>query len=466
MHKRTLLTAGFVCAVMGLPVAAGAETLDEALVSAYASNPTLMAERAKLRAQDEAVPQALSNWRPSVSVMGTAGKAETASNAIYKYNQNTTPKTATAMISQPLYRGGQTTAQTEQAEAQVQAERAQLVATEQTVLLNVVTTYMDVVQYQAVVELNRNNEQVLQRQLDATNDRFRVGEVTRTDVAQSESRLSGAHADRTQAEGNLKTARATYVKLVGHDPEKLAQPTKMPELPASVDQAKQIALQTNPQVVSQQFSYQAAQAGVDLAFGKLLPQLSLNGEYAKTLGGAEFATGNGSENTSSRTYSATLNLTVPIYQQGAEYSALRQQKHVAGEALTALDQTRRDAIETTTRAWEVLQTARARISSYTDQIHAAQVALDGVRKESQVGSRTVLDVLNAEQEALQAQVSLVQAQHDEAVAEFTLKSAVGQLTAQALGLPIEIYDPVKHYDEVRGKWIGTSISPSYGEEGK
>ncbi|HVI50372.1 MAG TPA: TolC family outer membrane protein [Candidatus Sulfotelmatobacter sp.] len=463
MHKRTLLTAGFVFAVMGTPVVAGAETLEEALASAYLSNPTLLAERAKLRAQDELVPQALSNWRPSVSLTGSVGPTNVQSNANTKYDQTYTQKTATASISQPLYRGGQTVAQTEQAEAQVQAERAQLVASEQTVLLNVVTAYMDIVQYQATVELNRNNEQVLQRQLDATNDRFRVGEVTRTDVAQSESRLSAAHADRTQAEGNLKTAKATYVSLVGHDAEKLAQPTKMPELPASVDQAKQLSLQTNPQVLAQQFSYQAAQAGVDLAFGKLLPQLSLNGTATKSVDGAELSTG---DKTSSRTYAATLNLTVPIYQQGAEYSALRQQKHVAGQALTTLDQTRRDAVESTTRAWEGVQTARARIISYTDQIRAAQVALDGVRKESQVGSRTVLDVLNAEQEALQAQVNLVQAQHDEAVAEFTLKSAVGQLTAQALGLSVETYDPVKHYDEVRGKWIGTSISPSYGEEGK
>lgn len=460
MRKTTLLTTGIVCAVMGTPVVAGAETLEEALASAYLSNPTLMAERAKLRAQDELVPQALSNWRPSVSVTGSVGKADTASNAIQNYNQVTSPKTATASITQPLYRGGQTTAQTEQAEAQVQAERAQLVASEQTVLLNVVTAYMDVVQYQATVALNRNNEQVLQRQLDATNDRFRVGEVTRTDVAQSESRLSAAHADRIQAEGNLKAAVATYVSLVGHDPEKLALPAKFPEQPASVEQAKDMALQTNPQVLAQQFTYQAAEAGVDLAFGKLLPQLSLNGSYSRTTGSTQLAN---DDYTSSRAYTATLNLTIPVYQQGAEYSALRQQKHLAGQALTQLDQSKRDAIESTTRAWETLGTSRARIVSYSDQIKAAEVALDGVRKESQVGSRTVLDVLNAEQEALQARVNLVEAQHDEAVAEYTLKSAVGQLTAQALGLPVAIYDPVKHYDDVRDKWIGTSISPSYGE---
>lgn len=463
MHKRTLLTAGFICAALGLPSMASAETLEQALAAAYASNPALMAERAKLRAQDELVPQALSGWHPSVSLAGSAGEQYTSSNAVTNYNQHSSPTTATATVSQPIYRGGQTSAQTAQAMAQVQAERAQLVSTEQTVLLNVVTAYMDVVQYQAVVDLNVNNEQVLQRQLDATNDRFRVGEVTRTDVAQSESRLSGAHADRTSAEGNLKTAKANYISYVGHAPEGLIQPEHLPQIPGSVEQAKQLSLQSNPQVIAQQFTYKAAEASADLAFDKLLPTVSLNGSYSKNMGGAATT---GGETTSSRTYAATLNLTVPVYQQGAEYSAIRQQKHLAGQALTTLDQTRRDAIDSTTRAWESLQTARARISSYSDQIKAAQVALEGVRKESQVGSRTVLDVLNAEQELLSAQVNLVQAQHDEAVANYTLRSAVGQLTAQGLGLPVDVYDPVKHYDEVRDKWIGTGISQKYGETQK
>jgi len=438
-----------------------AETLEQALSAAYAANPSLQAERAKLRAQDELVPQALSNWHPSVSLSGSAGKQYESSNSIANYNQNTTPTTMGATITQPLYRGGQTTAQTAQAVAQVQAERAQLVAAEQTVFLNVATAYMDIVQYQAVVELNKNNEQVLQRQLDATNDRFRVGEVTRTDVAQAESRLSGAHADRISAEGNLQTARANYINYVGHEPQGLALPSRLPDVPGSADQAKQIAAQSNPQVVAQQFSYKAAQAGVDLAFGKLLPQLSLNGSYAKDMGGA--SSGSSGETASSRTYAATLNLTVPVYQQGAEYSAVRQQKHLAGQAQIQLDQARRDAVDTASRSWDSLQTARARIVSYTDQIKAADVALEGVRKESQVGSRTVLDVLNQEQEALQARVNLVQAQHDEAVANYTLKSAIGQLTAQGLGLQVDVYNPAKHYDEVRSKWIGTGVSPNYGE---
>lgn len=437
-----------------------AETLEQALAAAYAANPSLQAERAKLRAQDELVPQALANWHPSVSLTGSAGKQYESSNSIANYNQNTTPTTMGATITQPLYRGGQTTAQTAQAVAQVQAERAQLVAAEQTVFLNVVTAYMDMVQYQAVVELNKNNEQVLQRQLDATNDRFRVGEVTRTDVAQAESRLSAAHADRTSAEGNLQTARANFINYVGHEPQGLAQPARLPDVPGSAEQAKQIAAQSNPQVVAQQFSYKAAQAGVDLAFGKLLPQVSLNGSYNKAMGGASST---GGETASSRTYAATLNLTVPVYQQGAEYSAVRQQKHLAGQAQIQLDQARRDAVDTASRSWDNLQTARARIASYTDQIRAAEVALEGVRKESQVGSRTVLDVLNAEQEALQARVNLVQAQHDEAVANYTLKGAVGQLTAQGLGLQVDAYNPIKHYDEVRSKWIGTGVSPNYGE---
>ena len=202
MRKTSCLTAVFLLGGFAAPGSAGAETLQEALVSAYNGNPTLMAQRAKLRAADEGVPQALANWRPSVKLSGDYGKsqAETNKSSVSQAGTFTsTPKDAGVTVTQALYRGGRTTAQTRQAEAEVEATRAQLTSTEQTVLLNVITAYMDVVQFRAVVELSRNNEQVLQRQLDATNDRFRVGEVTRTDVAQAESRLSAAHADRRQA---------------------------------------------------------------------------------------------------------------------------------------------------------------------------------------------------------------------------------------------------------------------------
>lgn len=470
MQKNTCLTVGLILAGCGLSGVADAETLQEALATAYITNPTLEAQRAHLRATDELVPQALSNWRPTVKLSGDATRTDTFERApTSAFNLRTLSNTevlasqtilgtgqdVSLTVTQPLFRGGRTVAQTKQAEAQVAADRAALESTEQTVLLNVANAYLNVVLYQAVLDLSINNEQVLQRQLDATDDRFRVGEVTRTDVAQAESRLSAAHADRTQALGNLRAAQANYVNVVGHPPENLAAPGPVPGLPVSIDQARDLALAQNPSVANAKYAYDAAEHGVDLVAGELLPTVSLNGQALRNY---DFQ----GRNTFERVYQAGINVTVPLYQQGQEYSRLRAQKHTAGQSRIDVDVASRDTVESVTKAWEALATARARIASYSDQITAARVALEGVQRESQVGSRTVLDVLNAEQELLNAQVNLVQAQHDETVAAFQLKSTVGQLTAQALALPVQVYDPVKHYDDVRGQWIGTEVAPSYG----
>lgn len=462
MHKKACLTAGFFFVGLGSSSSAYAETLAEALVSAYTTNPTLEAQRARLRAADEQVPQALSNWRPTVKLSGDAGRSNSFFNQTPFTSYGTTissPNDVSIQITQPIYRGGRTVAQTKQAEATVQAERALLEVTEQSVLQNVITAYMNVVQNKAVLELSINNEQVLQRQLDATNDRFRVGEVTRTDVAQAESRLSAAHADRTQAEGNLRTAVANYITNVGHAPINLVAPGPVAGLPGSLEEASQTALLNNPNILNAQYTYDASSYGIDLIAGELLPSVTFTGTASKNYDAY------GPESYQ-RVYLATVNLTVPLYQQGQEYSRLRAQKHTAGQYRIDVDVARRDIVESVTVAWQALQTARARIASYTDQIKAAEVALEGVQRESQVGSRTVLDVLNAEQELLNARVNLVQAQHDETVAEYQVKGTLGQLTAKTLALPVEIYDPTKHYEEVRESWIGSSISPHYGEAGK
>lgn len=470
MLKNKCLVVGLVFAGSGFAGAAGAETLQEALATAYQTNPTLEAQRAHLRATDELVPQALSNWRPTVKISSDVARTDTETRSISSaYNplgQTTgqvyvnqqlaaTNRDVGLTVTQPIYRGGRTVAQTEQAEAQVEAARASLAATEQTVLLNVASAYLNVVLYQAVLDLTINNEQVLQRQLDATNDRFRVGEVTRTDVAQSESRLSAAHADRTQAEGNLQAARANYVNVVGHAPENLTSPGDVPGLPSSLEQARAEALGENPNIASARYAKDAADHGVDLVAGELQPTVSLNGQVLRNYNYE-------GPKTYDKVYQAAINVTVPLYQQGQEYSRLRAQKHTAGQARLDVDVTTRDTEESVTKAWEGLSTARARIRSYTDQVAAAKIALEGVQRESQVGSRTVLDVLNAEQELLNAQVNLVQARHDETVAEFQLKSTVGQLTAQALALPVQVYDPVRHYNDVRGQWVGTEVGPSDG----
>jgi outer membrane protein len=318
--------------------------------------------------------------------------------------------------------------------------------------LNVATAYLNLVQAQAVLQLSINNEQVLQRQLDAVEDRFRVGEVTRTDVAQAQSRLSAAHADRTQSEGTLRTARASYVQYVGHLPDKVDYPAGLPGLPASLEEAQGVSAAQNPSIGNAQYSYQAALEGIDLIAGELLPTLTVSGAAQRIF---NYSGPQSLENVEQ----AMVTLNVPIYQQGQEYSRLRAQKQTAGQNRADIDATRRDVEESLAAAWEALQTGRARRTSYGDQIKSAAIALEGVQRENQVGSRTVLDVLNAEQELLQAQVNEVQAHHDEIVAAYQLLNATGQLTAQYLALPVEIYDPAGHYEEVRDKWVGFGDRP-------
>ncbi|MBI4184597.1 MAG: TolC family outer membrane protein [Proteobacteria bacterium] len=450
---RRLASASVVilAASLGWGGAAGAETLEEALVKAYQNNPTLQAQRARLRAIDEQVPQALSNWRPSVVARGSAGKQDVDTHANSDSGsvaQVRTPAAVSFEVVQNLYRGGRTLADTRRARNTVQAERAQLRRIEQSVLLDSITAYMNVVRDQAVLDLNVNNEQVLARQLEAARDRFRVGEITRTDVSQAEARLARAKADRIGAEGNVQSSRATYRRLIGEFPDRPEAPKQLGELPASGEQAFQRASTSNPSVVSADFEGQAARDNVELISGEFLPTVTLEG----TLSRNDDASAKDSEQDSAQ---ILARLTVPIYQQGAVHSRVRAAKESVGQAMANLDAARRSAIESANRAWQNLETARAQIVAFEAQVKAAEVALDGVQREAQVGSRTVLDVLDAEQELLDARVSLVRVQRDEVVAAFDLRSAMGDLTAEALRLPVQPYDFDSHYQAIRNQWWGT-----------
>jgi outer membrane protein len=457
MRKSGIALAGAVIIAVGGVGPAAAETLEDVLSSTYQTNPTLQARRAKLRSTDESVPQALSNWRPTVSLTGSVGRGNYTNNAYTKYQMARTPRTGTLTVTQPLYRGGRTLAATAQADNTVMAERSQLAATEQTVLLNAATAYLNVVRDAEVVKLSVNNEQVLRKQLEATQERFKVGELTRTDVSQAEARLSKAIADRVAAEGNLHSSRANYVNNVGQPPEKPVQPDLPAGLPATLDEVTATALGRNPTVVAADYSFAAARDGVDLVFGELLPTLSLTADVGRTIQTSTTTSG-----TIAR--EVLLNLTVPLYEGGGTYARVRASKHTAGQRRIEADQARRDAVETASKAWESLQAARAQAKAYEAQIKASELALAGVREESKVGSRTVLDVLNAEQELFDARVNLAKAQRDVLNTAFQVKSAVGQMTAQGLNLPVSVYDPAKHYDDVRGKWIGNGIDTENGYE--
>ena len=436
-----------VAIYLTVAVPAGAETLEEALATAYLNNPTLLASRAELRATDELVAQALSGWRPTVSVTGEIGREwEDVSGNGGGGDEWRTPRTANLNVTQPLYRGGRTLAATDQAEALVRAQRATLASVEQDVLFATVTAYMDVVRDQAVLQLTINNERVLERQLEAARDRFAVGEITRTDVSQSESRLALATAQRIAAEGTLAASRAAYQEIVGDYPGTLEAPTLQLALPESLEAAVAAATE-NPVVLASIFSERAAVEGADVVFGELLPRLDLSGDVTAQ----EDAAARG---ISSEGVSVTAQLVITLYQSGEVSSRLREAKQRASQRRQQVIEARRSATQQATAAWEALQTALAQIQSFETQVQAAEIALEGVRQEAQVGARTVLDVLDAEQELLDAQVSLVTARRDRVVAAFQLLAAVGRLTARDLALPVTYYDVEEHYREVRGKWYG------------
>lgn len=428
------------------------QTLEDALVKAYQGNPTLKSERARLRATDEGVPQALSGWRPTVSVSGSYGvqrSDSTTNGPANKVAEVTEPLTGSLTVSQNIYRGGRTVAATESAESAVKADRARLSAAEQTVLLSAVTAYADVVRDQAVVELNLNNERVLQRQLEATQDRFRVGEVTRTDVSQAESRLSRARADRISAEGSLTDSRAAYENVVGEAPVVLKPAKPLDKLPESLPEAIEAAKRGNFSVVRARYVEMGAVSSVREITGELLPTLSLNGSMATN---HETAT----DRSENQTVSLIARVSVPLYASGSVTSRVRAAKQTVSQRRDEYNQAVRDAIEDATEAWQVLQTGRAQIRAFSAAVKAAEIALEGVREEANVGSRTVLDVLDAEQELLDARVGLVRSMRDELVATYQLRQAIGDATAAKLELPVEIYDVEKHYRNVRGKWWGLS----------
>jgi outer membrane protein len=328
------------------------------------------------------------------------------------------------------------------------AERATLIQQEQTSFTNVVTSYVGVIQAQQVLALNVNNEQVLAKQLQATNDRFRVGEITRTDVAQAEAALAGATAQRQTSEGNLQIARGTYQQVVGFlPPGDLVEPQPL-SLPAKNEQdAIALAANNNPLVIAALFNDAAAKDAVDVAFAQLLPQVSFQGQM--------FQTDNSSLRSSqSNGYQALLQLSVPVYQGGQEYSAVRQAKQSEQQTAKLVDDARRTAVQNAVQSWETLVAAKAAANSTRAQIQANSIALEGVEREAIVGSRTTLDVLNAQQALLQSQVTLVQNLAQVVTASYQVAAAIGRLTARDLNLPVPLYDETAYYNAVKNKWVG------------
>jgi TolC family type I secretion outer membrane protein len=443
--RRAMLGAAMLAAV-GVD-GARAASLYEALATAYSTNPTLEAARAQLRATDEGVPQVLSEWRPTVLGTAQGGHEWNNRNKPLALDQETNPRSYGVTVRQPIFDGFGTVAGTAQAENLVQAGRAQLTDTEQVVLLNAVTAYMNVVRDAAVLELNRNNEKVLQAQLEATQARFDVGELTRTDVAQAEARLQGAVAARIQAEGQLTASQAIYRQVIGDDPVDVKMPEETPPLPSSRDESVALSL-GEPRVRAAQFQERAAKDDIDVQFSDLLPTVSVEGSWQREQD-------IGLRDSESDVGSIIGQVTIPLYQAGEPDSRVRQSKQRYMQSKRLTDEALRAAEQEAVNAWAALETAIAQSRSFEEQVRANEIALDGVRQEQEVGARTILDVLDAQQELLNAQVSLVSSQTDHVVAQFRVLASGGALTARNLGLDVEYYDPGRHYDAVRNKFIGT-----------
>src|SRR5215469_17849468 len=399
--------------VAAAPAALQAQTLTQALSDAYNTNPQILAQRALLRATDEQVPQALANWRPTVNFTGQVGFNATSEQVkprpavTDRAHIQTRPDTLSLTATQPIYTGGRTAAQTSQAINLVESARAQTLAVETSVFQAVAQAYLDVVRDQALVEVNRNNVAVLRKQLEATQDRFRVGEVTRTDVAQAESSLAQAIGQQTAADGQLAQSRAEYVRAVGHPPGILLLPRERPTLPSTREEAQSLAATNNFNVISANFAELAARDNIDVVRGQLLPQVSLVGNVNRALAPSVTLTG-ALENSAS----ITAQLTMPLYEAGAIYSQTRQAEQTVGQRRSQVDDARRAAVQTATNAWETLKAARAAIASFAAAVRAAQIALEGIQQEALVGTATTLDVLVQNQQLLTTQQQLIVDEHD------------------------------------------------------
>ena len=425
---------------------AHAVSLKEALEQTYMENPVIQAERESLAAVDERVAQAVSEWRPTVTGDYSKGRQKISFGGAA--NRYTEKEALQLTFEQPIFDGFGSRARLDSAEQEVMAGRELLRAVEQEILLQAITSYMDVVRDLEIVDLSGSNVKVLNKQLGASQERFDVGEVTRTDVSQSQSRLSRSEAEQSQAAGALVASRATFKRVVGVDADEVDVPNKIPALPTTLDEALEMALKHNPGLKRAEFVRDSLEEQIWSNKSQMLPSASLVGsmrreEGAGVSGGSEF---------DNDTLVVAMN--VPLYQAGAASSRVRETKRRYQEAKYDAMDARNEAIERMTRAWQSLETARASIRANEAAIDAADVALEGVKQEQQYGARTVLDVLDAEQELFASRVNLVRSRRNELVAAYTILSVLGWLTPERLGLEVPVYNPEEHFEQVQYKPFG------------
>ena len=452
MHdKKRLHLALLISSICLFAPSSKAETLEDTLLLVYQTNPSIEAERAKLRAVDEQVSQALSYWRPSIDAQAyTGGIYQNTPNNLLVQPASETLNTNSVgvQVTQPIFRGFRTVAGVKAAEKQIESERATLDNIEQQVFLETATAYLDVMRDEAIVELNKHFQQALNGKLGEAEHRFSAHDVTRTDVDQATARLKRSEAGRMQADANLASHRATFYQLTGQMPGSLKEPKL--DLPPIKDLDEAIALtrRQNPAVKAAGSNEDEAREEVTVNQGSLLPEVNLVGSGQRQWGVSDLIPGR------QDTAQVLLQLTVPLYRTGADYSKTRAALQTVTERRMRLEETRRQAEQLIIAAWQNLATLKSVVNADKVESEAAEKALSGVMKEFPAGTRDTLDILNAEQEVMDARVGLAQAQHDEAIMVLQIRAAIGALTARALKLPIPLYDPSIHYEATRSKLIG------------
>jgi TolC family type I secretion outer membrane protein len=471
-HARQRLALALAASALALlPTGASAETLEDALSLAYDSNPTLAAARAQVRAQDETFIQARSQALPRVTASVTGGTSDaerSGPGSQVRIDPDTglpvglTPNANDAFsyslsASQNLYRGGRTGASMDQALANIYAARAQLSSTEQAVLLAAVQAYMDVRRDEEILSIRANNVQVLERQLQASRDRFEVGEITRTDVSQAEARLAGARSEFAAAQAALMASRAAYEQVIGQSPGTLEPEPPLPELPADLEAAYAQAMESNPDVVAAAFSEEAARAGVRNAKGAMYPTVSVQasaGHSEQYIGGPFEYEG---DPFASESTQIGAQISIPLFSGNALSSQLRQARQGEAGARFQLRDTERRVRESVSRAWSAYLASVSQTESTAEQVRANELAFAGVEAEAAVGLRTTLDVLNAEQELLNARLALVQAERNAYIAGYALLQAVGQVNPEYLGLDVGAYDPADNLSSIRRQYLGIGL---------
>ncbi|MBM3607761.1 MAG: TolC family outer membrane protein [Alphaproteobacteria bacterium] len=454
--KAKALWPALALAFAAAPMPASAETISGALAKAYSNNPQLNVQRANTRVVDENIPRATAGYRPTITASGDAGlqqneawRPQTGFVPGTSTTSNTMPRGYGLTVQQNIWNGNRTLNSVRQAESQVMLSREQLRSVEGIVLANGAIAYMNVLRDTAILNLRNNNVRVLEQQLKQTQDRFQVGEVTRTDVAQAEAALAVGRSDAFVAQSNLQNSIAVYRQVIGAQPKSLSPARPLDRMmPKARNSAIQNALRTHPDIVAALHNADAASLAVKVSEGALMPTVNLQGNVSQRFDLQNVA------GTRARTASIVGSLSIPLYDGGLATATIRQAKEQYGAARLQVELQREAVRAAVVSNWGQWENSARVIAAQQAAVRAAEIALAGIREEARVGQRTTFDVLNAQQQLLIARVNLVTAQRDRVVSSYTVLQATGDLNAQRLGLKVTPYDPGVHYDQVRGKWYG------------